>query len=190
MKSKDYTYLHEIDETTRLVAYPDYTNWDLFEILGDGLNIETISCADRLTEINYGTFKDELGSIKTRLEYAFDSYKGHALKLYLSIKGIAYVQKVLRGYSQGEWHEVLIYNSSPDEPSEWLHDEKSFEDLKAWYRGDVFTIETQKLEIYTNLRNGDLLEKWETIDSRSGVLITDETELAHLANDYELETVF
>lgn len=184
----NYTYLHQIDETTRLVAYPDFANWDLFEILGDGWNIETISCADRLAEINYGIFKDELGSIKKRLDYALDSYRGHALKLYLSIKGVAYVEKLLRGYSQGEWHEVLIYNSNREESADWLKDSKSFDELRAFYRGDIFAIESQKLEIYTNLRNGDILEKWEMVDCRSGVLINDEADLASIAADNELET--
>lgn len=187
-REMENTYTHQINETTRLVAYQDLLSWDFDETLGYGWNIETISCADRLAEINYGVFKDDLAQVKKRFDYGFNSQIAHALKLYLSLKGVAYIEKVLRGYSQGEWHQVLIYNSTPDESADWLNDPNSFRPLETFYRGDIFVVETQKLEIYTNLTNGDILERWEMVDSRAGVLIGDESELPDLIAAYELET--
>lgn len=179
---ENYAYTHNIDETHRLVASHDCCNWSLEDILGDTLNIHTTRCSDRLCEINSGNLKDELKSVANRFHD-----EAHAVKLYLAIKGIAYTEITLRGYSQGEWHEVIIYNNEAGESSEWLNDRASFDELRAWYRGDVFRVESQQLETYANTRNGQTLERWETIDSTSGVILHDESNLALIAANCDLE---
>lgn len=194
---------YQIDDTHRLIAEVDETLYSVFDILGDGWNICTTNCADRLAPINYGSLFHELQEIKMNFDYYDKQHLAHLIKLYLSIKGIAYKEVSLRGYSQGEWHDVIVYNTSAADDASWLNDASSFESLRAWYRGDVYAVKSQKLtklvdvdEVRENFINGNLdefltsaviREEWEDVDYLFGVLLTDDYGLANLTNEMNLD---
>lgn len=73
----------------------------------------------------------------------------------------------LRGYSQGEWHDVVIYwPDNMDLTGLW-------DELRAWYRGDVFAVHLEQLVSYYGT-NGRHLEQWESVDSVCQVIFTDD----------------
>lgn len=175
--------IHNINETERLRAVICTHNWELPEILGDGWNVFTIAKADRLSPINYGSLTDELNEIYERFYYQATSYRAHLVKLYLSIKGIAFKEISLRGYSQGEWHQVIVYNDDAGNNADWMNDAEAIDPLRAWYRGDIFDVIAEKLVIYTQLQTGATVEQWEEIDRLGGVILTDNYTLANLTGE-------
>lgn len=182
-KGKMTETIHNINETERLRAVICTHNWELPEILGDGWNVFTIANADRLSPINYGSLTDELEKIAERFVHYDYETKIHALKLFFAIKGIANKAISLRGYSQGEWHDIIIYNDNAGDSAEWMNDADAIDPLRAWYRGDIFDVIAEKLVIYTQLQTGATVEQWEEIDRLGGVILTDNFTLANLTGE-------
>lgn len=176
--------IHEIDETTRLAASYDDTRYALADIAGDGLNVFVLLQPSRMMDFSSGNLTDHLELIR-------DSWQpervNHALALYFGIVGVAYKRVTLTGYSQGEWAEVIVYNSSPEDPAEWLEDPAAFDDLRRWFAGDIYRVDLQKLVIYT-APNGNTMEVWETVDEKSafGVPLSWDSNLAQIAADLDL----
>lgn len=175
--------IHNINETERLRAVICTHNWELPEILGDGWNVYTLANADRLIPIKCGSLTDELDEVNGRFDYLVRSYRAHLIKLYLSIKGIAFKEISLRGYSQSEWHDVIIYNDDAGNSADWMNDADAIDPLRAWYRGDIFDVIAEKLVIYTQLQTGATIEQWEEVDRLGGVILTDNYTLANLTGE-------
>ena len=179
-----YEMIHEIDETTRLAASYDDTRYALADIAGDGLNVFVVSQPSRMMDFSSGNLTGILETIR-------DTYTGdtldHALGLFFAGAGIAFKRVSLRGYSQGEWAEVIVYNSAPEDPAEWLEDPAAFDDLRRWFAGDIYRVDLQKLVIYT-APNGNTLEVWETQDDKSafGVPLSWDSNLAQIAAELDL----
>ena len=89
-----------------------------------------------------------------------------ATEKHLARRGYACEFLALRGYSQSEWHDVVIYwPDTMDLTGQW-------DELRAWYCGDVFSIHLEELVHYYGY-NGRHLEQWETVDAVGRVILTD-----------------
>lgn len=179
--------MHVIDDTHRLKALPSNDYFEMVDVLGDGWNVYTLNCADRLSPINCGWLNDELKSINRRYEFFARDYQAHLIKVYLAIKGVEYREISLRGYSQGEWHEVIIYSDKAGNDASWMDDRECLEPLRAWYRGDVFDVIAEKLTTWQNVETMETKTTWEEVSRLGGVLLTDNYGLANLTNELELD---
>jgi hypothetical protein len=165
--------IEQLTETTRLAAYQDYDSYDWSELTGEGLGLYTLKISRDLGITNSGPCTDELERLTRELDR--DRWE-RAIGLYMHLNNRTYKTLSLHGYSQGEWAEVIVYSDAgPD--GEWLKDKNATHDLEAWFRGDIYTVALESLEIYTNLKNGDLIERWE---------ISDSVGMITMSNDYTL----
>lgn len=80
------------------------------------------------------------------------------------IHGLVVLPVSLRGYSQGEWMEVVLF-TEPELGHGAARNslEHVREDLEAYFRGDVFTLSVEELVVYT-APNGKTINRWETVE--------------------------
>jgi hypothetical protein len=74
----------------------------------------------------------------------------------------------LRGYMQGEWHDIVAYAEAGD-ITDWAGYER---EIEAWYRGEVYWLALERLETYRN-ENGNTITQWETGDTIGGIYLLD-----------------
>ena len=171
-------YIYDINETTRLTAYRDEYYYDLEDFVGDGFGVYTLAISRDLNHIKTGDLTSDLDRL-TRNVHAWQVQS--AVGKYLAISNKHYRKVSLQGYSQGDWAEVFIY---ADE--EWILEPNSADTLKAWFRGDIFTVCHEVLHTYTDLTNGNTIERWETEDSLGACIIEREEDLLNYAEDFAL----
>jgi hypothetical protein len=103
-----------------------------------------------------------------------------AISKHLNRAGMNYQFVSLRGYSQGDWAEVVIYadgetignlNGAADE-------------LRAWFRGDIFNITLETLKTYT-APDGETLARWEIEDALGGMVISESYGLKNRDIDWD-----
>jgi hypothetical protein len=88
----------------------------------------------------------------------------------------------LRGYSQGEYASALIYSEN------WAGTslEVIEQDLKSWFRGDVYTLTLEKAKVFT-ASDGETITNWDHVESVGGMVFSgDETdgEIVEMAEYY------
>jgi hypothetical protein len=84
----------------------------------------------------------------------------------------------LRGFSQGEWLDAVIYAKAGE-----IRDlAETVDEINAWFRGDVYTLALEELVTYT-AATGSTIERWEAEDSIGGVILTEPLTL-ELAKEY------
>jgi hypothetical protein len=169
----------ELSETFRVAAYPDYDASGPFD--WGTVFVQTLRAADRLSKLtsddgharpiaeilhnNPHTSFD--GYTRERLDKR-DAWNRAAITKHLTRGGFDCRFLDLRGYSQGEWHDVVIYATAGD-ITEWSGFER---EIEAWYRGEVYWLAFEHLETYTN-ENGKTISQWETVDSVGEVYLLD-----------------
>ncbi len=168
----------QLDDTNRLTAYHDDYCHDLEDFIGDGFGVYTLAIARDLSPIKNGDLTSDLDRL-TRSVHSWQVQS--AVGKYLAISGKHYRKVSLQGYSQGDWAEVFIY---ADE--EWILEPNSADTLKAWFRGDIYTVCHEVLHTYTEAFTGRTLTRWETEDSLGGCLVEREEDLLNYAEDFEL----
>lgn len=153
----------EVNDTTRITAYASEHYEGIAEVLqgrGDA-GIQTIRNHQWLSPI---ATNDVQADTISRISYSYQWRYDQASKVeevftrYLSLSGIPFIQKTLRGYSPSEWHDVVIYGL--EEHATVEHLEALFEDIDAIYKGDVFELRVERLITYT-AENGNTLSRWE-----------------------------
>jgi hypothetical protein len=169
----------DINETTRLAAYLDYGNYDWSELTGEGVGIFTLDIARGLGITNAGSCTDDLD----RLTRYLDRERWErAISLYMHLANRTYKTLLLRGYSQGEWADIVVYADAGSD-GEWLNSKNATADIEAWFRGDIYTVALESLETYVNAKNGDTLQRWEIRDSCGMVTLSNEYTLADAGRD-------
>ncbi len=168
----------QLSETKRVVAYYDYTNWTIEDVAGDGLKLQPINFCE-----NYGTAlstNDNFRNDVARLVSAFHYYnhpgnyhelRERAVSLYFTTAGVPFKFVSLRGYN--ERADVVIYDNEPG--GEWVLSKDSESALEAWFKGEIYTVTIEELEVYTNERNGATIENWEVVDSLGCCILEDLT---------------
>lgn len=173
--------IYQVSQTKRITVEPALYYYPIEELSGDVYGIVTLSCDRFLTPINHGELSPELNKILDNLapEYGYtNQQRVSAIGKYLTLSGYKYHTANLRGYSQGDWHNVIIY-SNLIEPSD------AKQELETWYRGDVYNINLQELEYYQNMNDEiDIITEWRTKDSYGYNLIADTPELFSCVKDY------
>jgi hypothetical protein len=169
----------DINETTRLAAYLDHGSYNWNELTGEGVGIYTLNIARNLGITNGGQCTDDLDRLTRYLD------RGRwerAIGLYMHLSNRTYKTLALRGYSQGEWADIVVYADAGSD-GEWLNSKNATADIEAWFRGDIYTVAIESLETYVNAKNGDTLQRWEITDSCGMVTLSNDYTLADAGRD-------
>jgi hypothetical protein len=162
------TYQTTLKTGQRLALWPELGQVYFEDILGDLVMIQTLSAARFLSEIR--TDDSHRGPIAEIVERHWQdaTERDKAISKHLSRAGMTYQFVSLRGYSQGEWAEVVIY--ADKEVTENLNG--AADELKSWFRGDIYNITLETLKTY-KAEDGESLARWEIEDALGMMLISD-----------------
>jgi hypothetical protein len=161
------TYQTTLNNEKRLALWPELGQVEFEDILGDLIGVQTLSIDRFLSEIKTNDkHRDPIAEIVERHGRRTTETET-AISKHLNRAGMNYQFVSLRGYSQGDWAEVVIYadgdtignlNGAADE-------------LRAWFRGDIFNITLETLKTYT-APDGESLARWEIEDAVGGMVIS------------------
>jgi hypothetical protein len=160
----DYLNEHltlEISPTERVAVYIEQDYFPVEDFVGDELGIFTLHKDRSLSNIERGEHSQALHELMDRVNR---DQEESAIGKYLSLHNLHYRFIKLRGYSQSDWADVVIYGTE-----EWmlLNDDT----LQSWFRGDVFTLAHEKLATFTSADTDLVLDKWITLDSIGAVIL-------------------
>jgi hypothetical protein len=159
LQDTKYEQTFQLSPTLRVVADYDSDYEGIQEIINNlELGIQTIRVDRGLRQ--YNTDDDYRDGIQTiigdalyskfidRAEVSIGNYLRH---------DIPFIIKTLRGYSQGEWHEVVIY----DPKNVWTEAglEGVYKHLNAVFAGEVHKVWVQSAKVYT-ANDGDTITEW------------------------------
>jgi hypothetical protein len=162
------TYQTTLENGQRLALWHELGLVDREDVIGDLVNIQTLEIDRHLKPISTDDeHRDPIAEILEAHHGDRDAQK-MAISKHLDRAGLSHAFVSLRGYSQGEWAEVVVYSDS-ELISYWGG---VADDLNAWFRGDVYAIELQTLKIY-KAEDGTELARWETDQWTGLVLISD-----------------
>jgi hypothetical protein len=174
---------YEFTPTDRINLYYDTDQYDLEWIIGEEVGVYTIDIARNFHPIEQGERTKDLDRLLRNLHSGFRTdwreRKARAIELYLNLAGLNYHYASLRGHSQGDWAEVIIY-SNPDDRVDLEACEEAMDD---WFKGEVYTIVHEKLEVYTSA-NGNTIERWEIEDSLGSILPVKGQDFEDMAKTY------
>jgi hypothetical protein len=182
----------ELTDTLTLRLYPDMDQYTPEDVLGEASEFteqgffflpergfygyKSWSMTERYSA---GEFTNELSSLaQTVFEYCDWEATEAALIKHLERRGYQAKSFALRGYSQGEYAEVIVY--AKNNPANYARA------LGDWFRGDIYTLALEEESNYIRLSDGDMITKSETIESIGCLLLdTDsDSELITIAKSY------
>lgn len=181
-------YKMQLSSTERVAVYPDTSTYLLEDIIGDDYGVVVLEGARGLSA-TYGNAFDLERAIHT-LNATF--YRGssdgwwdkrnRAISLYLNLLGFDCTIQMLRGYSQGDWAEVVIFRKRY--PSDDVNILDVVPYVNAWFAGDIYSIIHEKLECYVNISDPeDTIEQWNEFDAFHCQMMLDvRKELPNLAS--------
>lgn len=165
----------QISDTLRVKAYYDEDSHSLDFIVGDELGVYFIAPHRDYRRHNQGDYTNELGHLQNRVDREQEQ---SAIGKYLALAGMNYKFVSLRGYSQSDWADVVIYT---DEDYDL---DSSAEALDTWFKGDIFIVCLEKLHTYTELSTGQTIQRWEIEDSIGAITFSKDYTLETVAKDY------
>ena len=120
-----------------------------------GLGVETLRVSRGYRE--YSTMDEHTTPIQNIVEIVPNTHHAEHLESYFKEHNLAYVIKELKGFSQGEWHDVVIYALDNAWTTEQL--EGVAEEFDALFAGEVYRIEVLHAKTYT-ASDGDTVTQW------------------------------
>jgi hypothetical protein len=171
-----------INETERISFYYDDNYYTLGDCVGEFMGVYTLDIARNYHPIEQGEYTEVFDEFRRRLGTTEQIQR--AIELYLTTANVPHRFVSLRGYSQAEWADVLIYGEGFAELESYA------EPLQAWFRGDVFVVAREKLNTYTsNYDPSQTIEQWELQGAIGNVLFTNGYSVQQAAEDYAEELV-
>ena len=174
---------YEFTPTDRINLYYDTDQYDLEWIIGEEVGVYTIDIARNFHPIEQGERTKDLDRLLRNLKSGFRTdwreRKARAIELYMNLAGLEYKLVSLRGSSQSDWAEVIIYA----DPDDRVDLESCAEAMNDWFSGEVYTIVHEKLEVYTS-PNGNTIERWELQDSIGSILPVKGQDFENMAEVY------
>ena len=155
----------EINENYRYTADLDMNQFDyLSDWEWESWGMFTIRHADRLRRLDLDTFGIN-GRIANALDWTDRNDWNHVIAKVISRAGYAYEFLDLQGYSQGDWHDVVVYW----DPKLITETKGLWGELEGWYCGDVYNVALEQKTIYTS-PDGRTIEDWDVIESIGRVI--------------------
>lgn len=178
-----YESIYQVNDTTRLVAvYDDFAEtWH--EIANNvGIKAQTIATARGYREVMSGDgHEDALCTIIGDSTYQgipqlipdfignyFEGYNG---AVESTDQDISWLVINLTGYSQGEWHNAVIYSDTfggVEDLREFYRDT-----LQPTFRGENFIVKTETAKVFT-AEDGETTTQWNEDHSAEYAFVTEE----------------
>ena len=153
--------MFQISPTVRVVAEYEQDYETIGEVANNiGIGVQTLH-----HPIHFRTYStdDEIGSaIQDILGNGHDNDEVEAqVTWYLTDNGIPFIITCLKGFSQGEWHDMVIY--SPDKS--WTTEQLSgvAEEFDALFAGEVYRVYVEHAKVFT-APDGDTRTEWNRDD--------------------------
>lgn len=160
MKKEKPSSILEIDSNTRAVAYHtgqyDSTESYASEL---GISLDTIRCARGIA--TFGSNSEHSNAIHTIIGDSL--YKGdftdtkRQISEYLTSQGVEHLFYELKGYSQGEWSDVVAYGENGTMALADL--EFLMNSIDTYYKGEVYLVSIEKAKVYT-ADDGSTITEW------------------------------
>lgn len=149
-----------ISSTVRVVANYSQEPMETIEEITKaiGIGIETLRVSRGYRE--YSTMDEHTTPIQNMVEIATPEHLPEHLASYFKAHNLNYVIKELKGFSQGEWHDVVIYDNDPNFP--WTVESlTNFAELvDAMFAGEVYDVYVEHAKTYT-AEDGSTVTDWE-----------------------------
>ena len=161
------TYEKTLDNNQRLALWPEYGPISYDEILGDLIGVQTLDIDRGLAPIETkDEHRDQIAQIVERHGRRGEETET-AISKHLTRAGLSYQFVSLRGYSQSDWAEVVIYG-----------DQEFFGNLRleanvldAWFKGEIYNLTLENLKTY-KAEDGESLGRWEIEDAIGQICIS------------------
>jgi hypothetical protein len=152
--------IFEIDSNTRAVAYHtgQYCSTDDYasEL---GVALDTVQSARGMA--HFGSDTDLSNAIQVLISdsvyYGDFANTKKQIGEYLDSKGVPHLFYELKGYSQGEWNEVVVYGTKGDLGLDEL--KSLMESVDTYYKGEIYLVHIEKAKVYT-ADDGSTLVEW------------------------------
>jgi len=156
----------QISPTVRVVA--DYEQD--YETIGEvakniGIGVQTIQAP--LHFIQYSTsdeFSDDIQAFIGEGLYTGNAKVEELISEYLTSQGVPFIITTLKGFSQGEWHTMVIYSPSKDENA-WTWSVEQLqgmaEHFDALFAGEVYRVSVENAKVFT-ADDGETRTEWIT----------------------------
>lgn len=143
-----------ISPSVRVVANYSDDHEGIDEVIANmGLAIHTLRVARNFREYKTETeFTDELTEIVDDETLIEDSVTD-----YFTSEQVPFVIYHLKGFSQGEWHDVVIYDPKKSWTPEQLEGIGNYVD--AIFSGEVYDVKVQQAKVYT-AKDGSEVVEW------------------------------
>lgn len=189
MLHTEAVYKYQINDTTRLIADYDTTQYDYKDFAGDDIGMFILS-QPTLTHYSFGSDDDHTHALKRFADsfnyYSHDNYeklRARAIGMYFNLLGLNYEIVTLQGYSQGEWAKVVIYTLDPEGNDYLSH---AIDSIRQWFNGDIYQVSKQSLQTYVNTQDPeDVIQKWQTDDTIWGISLNKEEDLITYLDDFD-----
>jgi len=194
--SKEYSSVFQISETVRVAATPNTWQVSTGSRASDyGIHLETIQAASGMASyvsnsdysndiqsiIGDGRYKGDFSMAIYKIGKYLDNANKYAHRSPDDLE-YAYVFHTFKGYSQGEWNEVVAYsNQLSQEELEGIVKEE----LDTYYKGEVYDVFVQKATVFTS-PDGDVRLEWDTDEDFECVEVVQ--EFFTLTADFVQET--
>ena len=156
----------QISPTIRVVA--DYE--EDYETIGEvakniGLGVQTLHFPTQIRQ--YSTDDEWTNDIQAFIGEGL--YTGSAkveemISEYLTNKGVPFIITTLKGFSQGEWHTMVIYSPSKDENA-WTWSVEQLQGMAeyfdALFAGEVYRVSVENAKVFT-ADDGETRTEWIT----------------------------
>lgn len=168
IETRKPTYETTLNNGQRLALWPEYGPIGYEDIVGDLIGVQTLDIDRGLAPIQTkDEHRDQIAEIIERLGRRGEETET-AISKHLTRAGLSYEFVSLRGYSQSDWAEVVIYG-----------DKEFFGSLKteaivldAWFKGEVYNLTLENLKTYT-AEDGESLGRWEIEDAIGQICISE-----------------
>lgn len=159
--SRDQVF--QISPTVRVVAEYEQDYETIDEVAKNvGIGIQTLRVPNNF--YSYSTsdeYSDDIQAIigMGQYNYEFDKVEPKVSE-FLTAQGIPFIITCLKGFSQGEWHDVVVYDVTKTWTVEQL--EGQAQEFDSLFAGEVYRVNVEHATVFTS-PNGDTRTEW-TID--------------------------
>jgi hypothetical protein len=164
------------------------TSYSLQDVIGEEFGVIVLD-GPREVRATYGDTHNLEDAVRGLADKFYRDKRGwwdrrnRAISLYLNLMGFDCTIQMLRGYSQGEWCEIVLIrkrNTVWDQEGYNIVDTVPY--VNAWFAGDIYSIVHEKLETFANVNDPeDTVEQWREVDSISCQMLLESKDFVQIA---------
>jgi hypothetical protein len=152
--------IFEIDSNTRAVAYHTGQYGSTDDYASElGVALDTIQSARGMAHFGSNTELSNAIQLLVSDSVYYGDFASTKKQVgdYLTGLGVPHLFYELKGYSQGEWNDVVVYGTKGDLGLDDLN--SLMESVDTYYKGEVYLVHIEKAKVYT-ADDGSTLVEW------------------------------